>query len=121
MASPSSHGSMSSTTTAAPATEARNGLGVCILHLPDCPLLGRVRADVERALQIVGAGVVVQEIAGPYPSPTVLVEGVEVTGRPLSGGPSCRLDLPTTDEIVAAIRAATAEGASPENAPEGAA
>lgn len=120
MAFPSRPGSMSSTTTATPATEARSELGVCILHVPDCPLLGRVRTDVERALEIVGAGVVVQEFVGPYPSPTVLVEGVEVTGRPLARGPSCRLDLPTTDEIVAAILAATAKGAGPENAPEGA-
>lgn len=121
MAYPSRPGSMISTTTVAPTREPLGGLGVCILHVPDCPLLGRVRADVERALDIVGAGIVLQEIAGPYPSPTVLVEGVEVTGRPLSGGPSCRLDLPTTDEIVAAILAATAEGAGPENEREGAA
>lgn len=87
------------------------GLEVHILHVPDCPLVGRARADVEFALASIGATAVVEEIEGPYPSPTVLIGGVDVTGRPLGVGPACRLDLPTRAQIVSAVLSAHAEGA----------
>ncbi|HTW06399.1 MAG TPA: MerR family DNA-binding protein [Acidimicrobiales bacterium] len=68
----------------------------------DCPLLERV-----------GATAVVEEAEGPYPSPTVLIEGVEIAGYPLGPGPACRIDLPTRDEIAAAILAACTRATIP--------
>jgi hypothetical protein len=47
--------------------------------------------------------VTVEELEGPYPSPTLLINGADVTGRPIAAGPSCRLDSPTDDEILGAL------------------
>jgi hypothetical protein len=66
---------------------------------------------VEIALASIGATAVIEEVEGPYPSPTVLIEGVDVTGRSLGAGPACRLDLPTREQIVSAVLAAQAGGA----------
>ncbi|MDA8069181.1 hypothetical protein [Conexibacter sp. DBS9H8] len=49
----------------------------------------------------------IEEVEGPYPSPTLLVGGIDVTGRTPAAGPSCRLDLPTEEQIVAALAAAS--------------
>jgi hypothetical protein len=45
----------------------------------------------------------VQELEGAFASPTLLVDGVDVTGRPAVSEPSCRLDLPTREQILAAF------------------
>jgi hypothetical protein len=80
-------------------------LRIRILHVPDCPLVSPLRADVESALASVGARAVIEEIEGSYPSPTLLIGGIDVTGRALGSDPACRLDVPARDQIVAAIRA----------------
>lgn len=85
-------------------------LRVFILHVPDCPSAGRVRDEVDAALERVGATAVVEEIEGPYRSPTVLIAGVEVEGYPLGSDPACRIDVPTSVEITAAILAARRRG-----------
>lgn len=74
-----------------------------ILHVPGCPLLEQLRATVQRALAGVGLRADVEAIEGPYPSPTLLVDGIDVTGRPPEGGPACRLDLPTEEQVIAAL------------------
>ncbi len=48
----------------------------------------------------------IQEVEGPYPSPTLLIDGADVTGQRLSSEPACRLIVPSADEIVRAILAA---------------
>jgi hypothetical protein len=50
--------------------------------------------------------IVVEELAGDYDSPTLLVNGVDVTGHPRApeGHMSCRLDLPSEEQILAALR-----------------
>ncbi|SOJ53256.1 hypothetical protein MSIMFB_00757 [Mycobacterium simulans] len=49
--------------------------------------------------------VTVEELVGPYPLPTVLIDGRDVaTGAPPASGPCCRLDLPTTGRIAAVLR-----------------
>jgi hypothetical protein len=78
-------------------------LRVSILHVPDCPSVSRVRAALEVALECVGAAAVIEEIEGAYPSPTVLIDGVEIDGYPLAPDPACRIDLPAAEEIAAAI------------------
>jgi hypothetical protein len=82
---------------------------ICILHVANCALIGRLRTDVEIALAIVGASAVIEELEGPYPSPTLLIDGIEVTGWPLDLAPSCRLYLPTVQQIASAILAARSE------------
>jgi hypothetical protein len=44
---------------------------------------------------------------GDYPSPTVLVNGTDVMGRApaLTSTRACRLDVPTRDQILAALTA----------------
>ena len=79
------------------------GLRVQILHVADCPLLGQARNLVETALKRSGMHATFEEIEGPYPSPSVLINGKDVTGREPSQTAACRLDLPTEDQILAAL------------------
>jgi hypothetical protein len=60
---------------------------------------GLARADVAAT---------VEEPEGAFPSPTVLVEGVDVTGRSVTDRSACRLDLPTEAGILAALANAVA-------------
>ena len=89
-------------TTAEPLKELR----ICILRVPDCPLAGRLRIEVEMALESTGTTAVIEAIEGPYSSPALLVDGLEIDGYPPGTEPACRIDLPTREQIVAAIRAA---------------
>lgn len=80
---------------------------VQILHVPDCPNLAPLLARVRRCLTELGLPPTVELTAGDYPSPTLLVNGVDVLPtRP--AGVCCRLDPPTDTQIRAALtRAAT--------------
>ena len=49
-------------------------------------------------------GLCSEEIEGPYPSPTLLIDGIDVTGRDPGTEPCCRLDLPTEEDILMALR-----------------
>ena len=80
-----------------------DALRISILHVPDCPLIGPVRETLEVALESVGATAVIEEIEGEYPSPTLLIDGVEVAGYPLGSDPACRIHLPTMQEIATAV------------------
>jgi hypothetical protein len=80
---------------------------VQILQVPDCPLVGRVREVVRRALAGANVPAVIEELTGEYASPTVLVDGVDVTGGSAASGSACRFDLPTEQQIVAAVHRAT--------------
>jgi hypothetical protein len=40
---------------------------------------------------------------GLHPSPTLLINGVDVMGMCVSGGRACRLDLPTEDRVLTAL------------------
>lgn len=78
---------------------------VQLLHVPDCPLTDRLRVRLHACLQQAAVSVVVEEHEGPYPSPTLLINGVDVTtGHTLTGHAYCRLDLPTHDQIVTALQ-----------------
>ena len=81
-------------------------LQISILHVPDCPSIGRVRDTLQVALRRVGATAVVEEVEGEYPSPTLLIDGDTVDGYPLGSDPACRINLPTDEEITTVIRAA---------------
>ncbi len=79
---------------------------VQLLSVPDCPLVKKILETVENCLAQTHLDVVVEEIIGNYNSPTLLVDGFDVTGRPAApeGQTSCRLDLPSEEQILAALR-----------------
>jgi hypothetical protein len=81
----------------------RPAVQIQLLHVPDCPLVDRVRATLRTSLAKTTVWVTIEEIEGPYPSPTLLIEGQDVTGRTAVAGPSCRLDLPTEEQVLAAL------------------
>jgi len=76
---------------------------VQLLHVPGCALLDRVRATLQNSLTKTSVHTTIEEIEGPYSSPTLLIDGLDVTGRTPGAGPSCRLDLPTEDQILSAL------------------
>lgn len=77
---------------------------VRLMHVPGCPLIDRVRADLQHALAVTGSGAVIEDVEGDYPSPTLLIDGLDtVTGRPINGATRCRLDLPTREQIATAL------------------
>ncbi|MCC3318412.1 hypothetical protein [Nocardia africana] len=85
------------------------GPHVQLLHVPDCPLLGRVRDTLAEALRRTPIQVVrVDEIEGNYPSPSLLIDGIDViTGEPPQQTACCRFDLPTPEQITTALDNAT--------------
>lgn len=88
-----------------PATGTGSPVRVRLLHVPDCPLTGRVRIALREAIRSARIPVVVEDHVGQYPSPTLLVGDTDVlTGQPLGHDPCCRLELPTADQIASALR-----------------
>ncbi len=79
---------------------------VQILHVEGCPNVVRAREVVRRALAEAGlsGSVRVEEMVGDFASPTVLVDGEDVTGQTPAMHGSCRLDLPTEAQVTAALR-----------------
>jgi hypothetical protein len=76
-----------------------------LLKVPGCPLVDRVRATVEGCLREAGIAFEVTEREGRFASPTLLINGADVvTGAPARTDACCRLDLPTRDQILAAVR-----------------
>lgn len=81
------------------------GVRVELWSVPDCPLVGHVRTALAQCLRQAGIVTTVRERQGDYPSPTLLVDGIDVaTGSAPGSGTCCRLDLPTNEQILAALR-----------------
>ena len=78
-------------------------LFIQILRVPDCPRVARVRKLLDRGLARAGLIADIVELEGAYPSPTVLIGGADVTGRSPEMAASCRIDLPTEEQIAAAL------------------
>lgn len=77
-------------------------------YVPDCPLIDRVRANLYECLEHRGLDITVHEREGDYPSPTLIIDGVDVaTGTAPDSAVCCRLDLPTHDQIHAALANST--------------
>ena len=81
-------------------------LVVQILHVPDCPLLPSARRAVDRVAASLGAHVRIDEAEGAFASPSVMVDGEDVTGTSIRGGAQCRLDLATEQQIRVALQRA---------------
>lgn len=87
--------------------EAGQPISVKLLYVADCRLIDQLRANLRDCLTCSGASVVIEELEGPYPSPTLLIDGADVTGRAVVQQPSCRLALPTKEQIMAALARAS--------------
>ncbi|MCH9731517.1 MAG: alkylmercury lyase family protein [Actinomycetia bacterium] len=77
-----------------------------LLTSPGCPNATAVKQTITGSLTTLGIDVPIIERIGRYPSPTVLVDGVDVM-RPEDGAPisdACRLDLPTHQRVLDALR-----------------
>jgi hypothetical protein len=73
---------------------------------PGCPNADAARATLIDCMTVLGIDVPIIDRVGRYPSPTVLIDGVDVMG-PNAGAPIgdvCRLDLPTPQRILDAMR-----------------
>lgn len=76
---------------------------IVLLQVPGCPLADRVRQTVRRVLARCEVRAEIVERVGDYPSPTLLIDGRDVTGRRPGVCSACRLDLPTEEQVVAAL------------------
>jgi len=72
----------------------------------DCPHAEAARTTVERCLDQLGIATRVVERVGDYPSPTVLIDGVDVMNDTpgTARAQACRLDVPTEARVLAALR-----------------
>ena len=81
-------------------------MDVELLLSPRCPNAAAARSLLAECLRRSGLDVEVRERVGDHPSPTILIDGVDVmtarSGAP--PGPACRLDLPTAERVLAALR-----------------
>jgi hypothetical protein len=73
-------------------------------YAPGCPHVARSRRLLRTCLAADGRDDLILEREGDFPSPSVLIDGVDVMGAVEANGPSCRLDLPTQARILAALR-----------------
>ena len=76
-----------------------------LLSVPDCPNVSRVRALLHTCVDRQEMRVEVVERVGDFPSPTVLIDGIDIMGAPVGTGARCRLDLPAEEQILAALDA----------------
>lgn len=92
------------------------GVRVELLSAPGCPNVAATRQLIVDCLTELGLDRPLVERVGRYRSPTVLVEGVDVmnpTTSDLVDGDACRLDLPSRDHVLAAIRTCLAGISAP--------
>ena len=76
-----------------------------LLTAPGCPHAAAARATVTECLSALGIDATIIDRVGHHPSPTVLVDGVDVM-RPESrvqSGNACRLDVPTPQRVLDAL------------------
>ena len=91
-----------------------------VLQIPGC-----ARADAARRLLLdclddlgIPRTAVVERV-GPFPSPSIVVNGTDVMGTPEVTSWSCRLDVPTRDRILTALRLAEDGHASQRTGAQG--
>ena len=76
-----------------------------LLHIPDCPHLDAARELVLDCLDELGLPrTAVAEKSGAFSSPSALVNGTGVMGAPHVMSASCRLDVPTRERVLAALK-----------------
>jgi hypothetical protein len=78
-----------------------------LLQHPGCRSAPVARQLVQECLTALAIHTPIHVRVGDYPSPTVLVNGTDIMGRPpeLTTNRACRLDVPTRDHVLAALTA----------------
>ena len=90
-------------------TQAATQIRAHILQVPDCPLVEELHALVVECLTSLGTEGTVETTVGGYPSPTLVIDGLDVaTGRPVEDRVCCRLDLPSRQQVLAALQRSSA-------------
>jgi hypothetical protein len=74
-----------------------------ILFAPGCPHAAEAVALVERCLARLGIDADLAAREADVPSPSVLVNGVDVMGPPDGEAAVCRLDRPTEERVLGAL------------------
>ena len=83
------------------------------LHILGCPHVDAARQLLLDCLEDLGLPRTdVVDRAGPFPSPSIVVNGTDVMGAPEVMSSSCRLEVPTRDRVLAALRPLVTDGAS---------
>jgi hypothetical protein len=80
------------------------GMKIELLHVPDCPHVDAARALLSECLTELQLEVPVADKEGAYPSPTILINGIDVMGAPALMAAACRLDIPTKARLLVALR-----------------
>ena len=75
-----------------------------LLHVSDCPHVDTARALLRECLTELQLDVAIEDKEGAYPSPAILVDGVDVMGAPAFMAAACRLDVPTKHRLLVALR-----------------
>ncbi|MGD9620742.1 MAG: alkylmercury lyase [Mycolicibacterium sp.] len=78
-----------------------------LLTAPGCRNAAAAKQTLTDCVNALGIDVPIIERIGHYPSPTVLIDGVDVMYPQAEApiGDACRLDLPTPQRIIDALRA----------------
>jgi hypothetical protein len=78
-----------------------------LLHIAGCPHVEQARRLLQSCLDDLGLrNVGFEDREGDFPSPSIIVDGADVMGGPADGTASCRLDVPTRERVIAALRGA---------------
>jgi hypothetical protein len=75
-----------------------------LFYLPGCPHAEPARVLLRRCLARLGLELSVEENVGDYPSPTIMIHGVDVMGSSGISGQACRIDVPTEEKLMAALQ-----------------
>ena len=75
-----------------------------LLHVSSCPHSDAARALLNECLTELQLEAAIEDKEGAYPSPTILVNGVDVMGAPAFQAAACRLDVPTKQRLLVALR-----------------
>lgn len=76
---------------------------------PGCPNAAAARDVLSGCLSALGIDAPITDRVGDFPSPSILINGVDVMRvGVLPAGRSCRLDFPTREAVLAALQQPTA-------------
>ena len=74
--------------------------------VPNCPNLAAARDTLSACLAEAGLTVPIIERLGDYPSPSILIDGIDITGADPDGPPAGVLQPPTAAQIRTALQGA---------------
>jgi hypothetical protein len=75
-----------------------------LFSVPGCPNVARVRELLRDCMEELRLPMEMSESQGEYPSPSILVDGIDVMGDPGYRAAACRLDIPDRRAILRALQ-----------------